>query len=809
MRSTATRLRPLCVGLLLFVLWSQQASGSAASAPLRAQEPPAPEQVTAEPEPISFSWSTMEPLTDGDADLWVFQMPVIKDGENQFRATWAIFWVSPGAQLLDLSKRSGVGEEDLRLGQPFEPAEPPAVSGESPGANLLKRMFAYPMLSEVREAYFEGPVEYFEQGRRVAFADAMYLDRIGGHGWIRGGNYSFKDRLGGSDYVVKVQADWLRISADGSLGSRRARLTTSEFGVPSYYIMTGDLRMRRTPDPEYPYEVRLKQNQIRLRDWLTLPLPPINYLANEEGEPSLGGLRVGQDARFGTVLGFEYNRDVREELGERINRLLGGTPDSYRARFRFNINYFGSRGVLFDPGLRLQSGDNYTWSSALGVIPDDSRDRGLIQVPEDQRDGLRSWFRSRGRFKRGTGEWIDLALTVQSDPGVQSEFFEDDYLRYEERDSFLNWHKAQPGQLHNVIVSGPLNDFNGGIGRLPEYNFILQRREVARLFGYALHHGFDVRVGAYNRHAGDPTYEAPFDDGLGQSDLMRAFQRQRLELPIPLGQSGAIATPFADLTTTGWTESGEDEGEIGRTLGFGGIKLSQVLWRGDTERGWQEIAPSVAIRRDWIEASSSALPLVIDELEAGLTDGEFVDLALRGRAAFPLFPASFDGELRASHAEDSASLEAGWQPIGVFSAIDTSVGPLPIRLAHDGRYDLDNGDTNYSNSLLDLYPRRDLDLQLAFARGRDRFGDPRFEAATIAAVYRFTPKWDIEGRQQYDLLDEGQLGSSIRIKRYGHDLLFELGVRYRAGEGTSFGIGIKPLLSANKRPESRQRLFVE
>jgi hypothetical protein len=736
-------------------------------------------------------------------------MPVLNDGANQFRATWAVFWVSPGATFLGLNNKPSGASQGLRLGQPFEPGEPASISGETPGADLLRRMFDDPILSQVREAYFEGPVEYFEAGKRVAFADAVYLDRIGGHGWIRGGNYSYKERLGGSEYVVKVQADWLRLSADGSLGSQGARLTTSEFGVPSYYIMTGDLRMRRTPDPDYPFEVRLKQNQIRLRDWLTLPLPPINYLANEDGEPSLGGLRVGQEARFGTVLGFEYNRDVREELGERINRWLGGVPESYRARFRFNLNYFGSRGLLFDPGLRLQSGENYTWNSALGLIPDDARDRGLIQVPQDERDGLRTWLRSRGRFKRDTGEWVDLALTLQSDPGVQSEFFEDDYLRYEERDSFLNWHRAAPGQLQNLIVSGPLNGFNNGIGRLPEYNFILQRREIARLFGFALHHGFDVRLGAYNRNEGDPTYEAPFEDSFGQSDLLRAFQRQRLEMPMPLGSSGAIATPFADLTTTGWTEAGAEEGEIGRTLGLGGLKVSQVFWRGDSERGWQEVAPSLTLRRDWIEESSEALPLTIDELETGLADGEFVDLAVRGRANFPLFPAKLDGELRATHAEDSADLERGWQPVAIFSAIDTSLGPLPIRLAHDGRYDLDNGDTNYSNSLLDLYPRRDLDLQLAFARGRDRFGDARFEAATIAAVYRFTPKWDIEGRQQYDLLDEGQLGSSIRIKRYGHDLLFELGIRFRAGEGTSFGIGIKPLLSANKRPESRQRLFVE
>jgi len=37
--------------------------------------------------------------------------------------------------------------------------------------------------------------------------------------------------------------------------------------------------------------------------------------------------------------------------------------------------------------------------------------------------------------------------------------------------------------------------------------------------------------------------------------------------------------------------------------------------------------------------------------------------------------------------------------------------------------------------------------------------------------------------------------------RYGHDLLFEIELRRRTGEGTSIGLSIKPLFSAKKRSE--------
>ena len=30
-------------------------------------------------------------------------------------------------------------------------------------------------------------------------------------------------------------------------------------------------------------------------------------------------------------------------------------------------------------------------------------------------------------------------MSVQSDPGVQSEFFEHDYLNYEQKDNYVHW----------------------------------------------------------------------------------------------------------------------------------------------------------------------------------------------------------------------------------------------------------------------------------------------------------------------------------------------------------------------------------
>ena len=47
--------------------------------------------------------------------------------------------------------------------------------------------------------------------------------------------------------------------------------------------------------------------------------------------PVVGGIRVGDEARFGTVLGIRYSRDTREDLGRALNRLLGGDDDDTSA----------------------------------------------------------------------------------------------------------------------------------------------------------------------------------------------------------------------------------------------------------------------------------------------------------------------------------------------------------------------------------------------------------------------------------------------------------------------------------------------
>jgi hypothetical protein len=747
-----------------------------------------------------LGYGSFESLKDGDADVMLVQDWLYSRGNERISATWGVSWLS------DQKRYFG--------GEGFTPVAAPS------DANLLAQLpstlreaLNSPAILNVREIYLEGPVEYYVGDRRVFSADAIYLDRVDGHGWIAGARYSIKERIGGSTYVFKVDARWLRISADGSLRSNDASITTSEFAVPSYTIETGDLRMTPTGNTEFPWRVSMRDNKIRFGRAFALPLPPLSYLADEEGEPTFGGLKVGDEARFGTVLGIGYSRDVREEAGEWLNRSLGGDPDDFRSRFKVDLTYLGSRGLLTDFGSRLSSPGHYRWDTDFAVVPDDDADRGLVRVPEDERDTWRVWLRSRGRFNVGPGEYVDLAISRQNDPAVQSEFFEDEYLEFEERESYLHWRRAQFNRFTSVTVSGPLDTFRTETIRAPEVRHVIERNEITRVFGAPILWRTDNRIGFLSRVEGDPLFEPTFMDGFGEVNTMRVVSDHRFELPVETGVPGLRAIPRIDAGAAGWSQDGLESGDAGRSNATAALRLASSFWRrtggsGAIEADMIQLSPWIEARSVFAENTSDIPPAVYDPDVELRESGEFLEFGLRGRWTLPQGPFELDGELRTTYAGDQDdALGDRWLPVAALGSIASEFGPVPWRLEHDGRYDTDTGRTRYTRTAVELFPRDDLDLEFAFSMGRDPADQKLFEAVTVGALYRFTPKWDIVGRQSWSLEGSQTLANSIGLVRYGHDLLFEIELRRRTGEGTSIGISIKPLFSAKKRSERRMDAF--
>lgn len=70
-----------------------------------------------------------------------------------------------------------------------------------------------------------------------------------------------------------------------------------------------------------------------------------------------------------------------------------------------------------------------------------------------------------------------------------------------------------------------------------------------------------------------------------------------------------------------------------------------------------------------------------------------------------------------------------------------------------------------------------------------------YEAATFTTRYRATQKWELEFEQSYSFSDSRGLGNTFLLRRIGHDFVMETEIGYRAGEGASFNINLKPLFA--------------
>lgn len=776
-----------------------------------AQQPEAAEPFVASDSGTQWggAYVTAEDLTevyDGDARITILQSPIFHFEGREIHATWCLIWIDRDAP----SFWSEGNPDDLRVGAVASVDEPESGPVAATGfGELLQR----PELSPVRELYLEGPVEFYEKGQRVASAEALYVDRIEGHGWLSDGRIHVREKVGGSRFVFKVQADWLRISSDGSLRSDRARITTCEHEDPHYFLRTDELRMTPTGDPEYPWRVSLKGNRLRIADTVTLPLPPINYLADEDGEPALRNLRVGDSARYGPTVGVGYARDLRD-FGRGVNELLSGDPDNFRAKFRVDASYLGSRGLLLDLGLKLRSEGHYKIDTYFGLIPDGDEDRGLVRVDEDDRDTLRTWLRTRGRFNVSEGAWVDVVVSDQTDPGVQSEFFEDDYLQFEERESYIHWRKAWDANYASATASTVLDEWRTDVEELPELRYARQRTTIANLGGLPLVWGGQASGGWYQRQDGDPEFEQPFSDGLGEREFWRADASTQLELPIALGTGAVRLIPFADLRGTTWSEAVDAGTSIGddasRSALVTGAKLTTTLWRRSRAGSLVEFAPTVGISRSSAYDTSGGEPIPIDAVDEDF-EGTFLDVGLRARVQLAGYPFDFDAEVTTRRQLEVPGTPAiTWTPINVFAAVDTQIGSVPIRVTHDGRYDPESNRTDYARTKLSFEPIEDLEVDATITVGRDDVIVPPgvlvtdqiiVEAAGIGALYRFSPKWEFEAQQTINLVSSEALASRGIIRRYGHDLIVEYFVSRRSGEGgTSFGISLKPAITANRRP---------
>ena len=235
-------------------------------------------------------------------------------------------------------------------------------------------------------------------------------------------------------------------------------------------------------------------------------------------------------------------------------------PEVIEGRWKLDGSYLGSRGWLLDVGLQFREQqvrkkrDERFWLDLYtAIVSDDGEDSGIVRVDTEDRSDWRNWFRARGRYPLREKEWIDVAFTTQSDPGVQAEFFQRRFLRWEERDNYVHWRKAVGADYFNADVQVRVDNFRTEVERLPSLGAYRGTREIARVGSLPILFGASVDLEYLRRREGDTEFERAFPDFGEDRETLRADSTLGLESPFGLGFAGLRATPFVEGRATAWS----------------------------------------------------------------------------------------------------------------------------------------------------------------------------------------------------------------------------------------------------------------
>lgn len=760
----------------------------------------------------SMRFASMVPVEEEAETMVVIGAPVYESGTGGgARADWGVLWIH--AETWKERARQELFGIEPTAGMERMVAPPLPIMDLLP--NVFRDLKDESVMRFARAIYLDGNAEVTEAEDTVARAGTMYLDLVKAEGWMRDSELLFELEVGSETQQVRTRSAELYTASDGTLAADQATLTACIHDDPHYVVETGGLRIE--PRAQGGWRISASSNLLRFQNGFFLPLPPLGDAILDRG----GGFRgfeaadgevygvesfnFGSSARFGNSVQTGLNSDLGK-VGKGVGTILGFDPRFVEGRWVYEGAWLGSRGALLGLGLRLRdtypdkSPDERFWLDIYASgINDGERDRGIVRVPVDERDSLRTWTRARGRYPFSKKTWIDVAFSTQSDPGVQAEFYQRDYLRWEQRDNFVHWRKARGSDYFNATVQVRLDDYRTDVEKLPALGAYHGQRKLTDVSGLPLLYGTSLDVAYLRRLQGDPRYEFTFPDGPTDRDALRVDNRHKLDLPIALGVGGLRLTPFTEARLTAWSEGFDENTQPTRGALLGGGELSSVYWKTLENQYTHEITPSVRWEQAMLYEDKGGPPILFDASDLPY-NSENLDVGIRTRWYRPGKRRSLDLEARAVRLYDRQDGLPDTLQVLTLGSYRDRWGSWPIAVTYDGRFDTDLDSTLYSFTRFGFSPAEPLVMEVGHRRGADETGQRLFESATLAARWRLNPKWELEGRQTVALRDDSRLNNQFTLRRYSHDFILEVGAGYQVGEGGTFTISWRPLLGYDQRP---------
>ena len=768
-------------------------------------------------EPFSLGFVGIESQLVGDEVLMTINAPTVTAGADGARADFV-------ALFLDRAKWKARGDLAYR-GIPLPEGGPAATApGDRRGKPNFLAELLFDLQSEeygrvLRSLYIEGGFEIVRDDARAANGERVYVDLPRAVAWAEDIELTYSFDSGGRNAPLRIRTDRLETNEEGELVAEGATMTTCSHEQPHFVVRTRRFALSPRADGRWRFSAR--GNRIKFDGGFAMPLPSIgNVVLDEEfgvegfedeaGEVTpLSDIGVAQTARFGATLGAAFRFDVGG-LGSWIGERIGMNPDHLEGKWDTSASYLWDRGPLLGLGLRLREhepgddpGEDYRVDSFVGGIPDNGEDRGTVRVPTSDRDTLRLFGYVRARYPIVRGEWVDVAFSSQTDPGVQAEFYEDDFQRFDQRDTFVRWRKSLGADYLAAGVQKRVNSFRSQKEELPSFQAYRGERAVGHVLGQPILYGGSFETGYYRRREGVANQDL-FSDlpggaqvGIGDGESGRADLIQRVSIPVQTGVAGVRATPFAEVRGTAWTESlDEDAEDPVRGAAIAGMELSTTLHK-MTKGGYlHALAPRISAAADvWYEEQGGPL-IPFDRTEAPI-DGDRYEAGLRALWRRPGTFETLDLDVRATLLEDRAGAQEDIEELGTLGRYITGYGSGEglIGVLHDGRYDLQNAETTYTRSTFAVRPNDVYLVEVSYSQARAIDRQELFETAGVGGRWLIDPKWEVEARYSHDLRDDEPLLTEFVLRRFSHDFVLDMIFQDRAGEGgTTIGLSFKPLL---------------
>ncbi|MFT6107656.1 MAG: hypothetical protein ACJA2W_000563 [Planctomycetota bacterium] len=764
--------------------------------------------------PWTLQFAGIETHPFGDELMFAITAPRVTYGDDSARADYLSFWVDRGRWEalggdFDGAKKSpDAGEEDIEIEK-----KPNFL------AEILFELQDREYGGYLRALYMEGGVEVIRGDRRAARGSKLYIDLPKAVAWLEDAELVYPLMSRGKEVPLRVRTKRLGTDEEGRLTAENATLTTCDHDVPHFVVLTRKFALEPRPDGRWRFGA--SGNKLKFTGGLSLPLPSIGNLVldeefgiegfeNEAGEVTpLRDIGIARTARFGTVLGAAFRYDVGS-VGNWLAERIGMDPTKLRGKWETEAQFLSGRGPLLGLGLQLRErkpGDDpdedFRLDAFLGGIVDDGEDRGSVRVQESEREDLRLTGYLRARYPVVRGEWFDFAVASQTDAAVQSEFYEGDFLRFEQRDTFARWRKSYGADYLSAGVQKRINTFRSQKEELPSFAAYRGEREVGTFTGVPILWGGSFDVGYFRRLEGDQGQDL-FSDlpggaqaGLGDQETGRADARQRLSLPIQTRLAGIKATPFAEARGTVWTRALDNAEEDPRRGALrSGLELSTTLHK-VTDNGYlHALAPRLSYSTDIASEQSGGDLIPLDRTELPI-DGTHYEAGLRSLWQRPGTFENLDLDVSAIFMEDRDNGVADASQLATLAQYVTrygdGVGQVGVR--HDARYSLESSETTYSRSALAIRPNDALLVEFRYSQARAIDQSELYETGGILGRWRIDPKWELETRYIHDLKNDQQLLTELTVRRYAHDFVFDITFQERSGEGgTNISFNLVPLL---------------